>query len=102
MQLKHILAGRCTCGSDVKAESLGFVHTNGTRQETRTFDCGCTLEYVPNFCEVRKLVPCPKSKEETNKNNTRQQLLAQLGAVIDRSKADDVFKDRLRSYMGLS
>lgn len=97
MELKHITTLCCpTCCSPVKAESLGSNHSNGTQQETRRFACNHELEYSPNFSEVRELYPCPNSQKEKMKRHTRAQLIEQLCAVLDKSKADSDFKTRLR------
>ena len=53
MNLKHIKEEVCpTCGSEAISESLGFKLIEGTREETRKFECGMVLRFYPHSLNV--------------------------------------------------
>jgi hypothetical protein len=77
MNLKHVLSTSCpTCGcSTVVAEGVQVshggdcrerkitTHINGGRWEYRTFLCGRTVKWVPNFSEESATDICTRSND---------------------------------------
>lgn len=62
MELKHIAFNACpTCLSRVVSESQLMKHTNGQWFESRTFECGCCIEHIPNFNRSEVKTECPES-----------------------------------------
>lgn len=84
MTLHHITEEVCRdCSSAVSIEEVGFPHTNGTRQEYRTFCCGAKIEYVPAFRYTVQVRPCPNSPEQLKMKEQRKRLLNQLRELIN-------------------
>jgi hypothetical protein len=95
MTLKHIPDEVCPhCKAPANKEELGWTHTNGTRQEWRTFECGARLHYVPNFGRVEQATPCPNDPQEITKHTERKALVQQLVAVVRAGDIDEDFRGR--------
>ncbi len=74
--LKHVKTTVCpTCGcTEIVGERLDTyaigdsaprvsIHCSGERREFRTFLCGYTVEYCPNFSREREKSICPSNKK---------------------------------------
>ena len=63
MSLLHIKEGACpTCSGRVKSESQDAQHCNVEWFESRNFECGFTLKFVPNYSKIFPEGMCNKSK----------------------------------------
>ena len=100
MNLKHIKEEACpTCGSEVLKEfRSATMHINGTRQETREFECGLALVYIPNFQNVGvpKWSYCSNDLKEIEKQKRRKLAKEKLVKYINKMKTDDAFKKDLQ------
>ena len=91
MNLKLIKDECCpTCGSKTVSESCRHTHCSGEGFEERTFACGCTLSWSPNFSrlevteecaekikqrkleELKKPLPCPWCGSAATVYNTQR------------------------------
>ncbi|WP_139074781.1 hypothetical protein [Paenibacillus elgii] len=106
MNLKFIRDNQCPlCGdSQVIREEIethdGEVnqHCNGGVWEKRTFSCGQTLAYIPNFrqTEVSKYRTCRNNLECKLRQRKREQAKEALLLFIDTLDVDDVYKANLK------
>jgi len=97
MNLPHIACHTCPqCGAQATHEHLSErTHVNGGRWETRTFACGLSLSYVPNFSAVETEGECIRSAEHQAKIKKREKLYSAIRAVIAESDADEYYKTNL-------
>ena len=99
MKLQHLKWKACpTCMARIVSESQKRQHTNGQWFEAQEFECGCVIEFVPNFNreEVRK--PCPNSIAEREKSAKRDEALRKARRYISRLDVDDEYKKELTRY----
>lgn len=90
MQLQKIPNEVCPdCGSRTVAEHRPWIHSNGEPYETRQFECGCLLEYSPNFSKLFTKRPCPKNHEVVNMRRKRQDVKESLIKTIKDASVDD-------------
>ena len=96
MNLKQIKEKECPgCGSRTVAETRNKKHTNGYWNESRTFQCGCKIEFSPNFMKttISELNQCPYKPEQLEKKSKRDEALNKLIVYIKKTlKVDEVFK----------
>lgn len=96
MHLKHIKAENCpSCLAPTVSESCHNYHCNGQGFEERSFKCGCTIAWSPNFEQIVVKKQCSNSEESKRTLQLRNDLVKQLQNVINESKADDDFKRRI-------
>ncbi len=101
MELKYIKEKICSvCGAITESESKKHQHSNSRWNEERTFTCGRTIHYYPNFSEkdaasIAILSPCSNSKEIIERDRLRRKLVRTLKNIIDESEVDDDYKIKL-------
>jgi hypothetical protein len=71
--LKYLKFNACpTCGAGIRSEEYtGHTHCNGQQFENITFQCGCKIEWVPNFEWEVLATKCPKSIDAVAKTKRR-------------------------------
>jgi len=100
MKLEHIQKENCpTCGSITVIDERRNVHTNGLYNEYRTFDCGCTLHFSPNFKKTREERKCPRSPDIQEKRKKDKIALNHLMVYVEKMKASDEFKETIRDKL---
>jgi len=93
MQLDNIKEKCChICGADTVAERQDKKHTNGYFNEYRTFECGASLHFSPNFMETRQDKPCPNSPNELNKKKKRKDAIKKY---VTKLQIDSYFKKEI-------
>lgn len=92
MLIRHIDVTQCPhCSSEICAEEVSFVHTNGRQKEFRKFRCGYKLSYNPNFSRMEVVDLCEKSEDYlaiNKKNEFYKESLYKLSDSIDSSKTE--------------
>src|SRR5574343_346417 len=98
VMLKKITQTECPhCGvTKIVSETRARQHSNGYWNEYRTFSCGLTLHFIPNFMEVRETQECKWSDDYKNKIIKRQNMIDDLRDYIDTLDADDDFKSHIK------
>lgn len=97
MDLPKLKEDNCThCGSEMVSEGRKNQHSNGQWNEYRTFRCGRSIRYSPNFSSVCVETECPKEPENAAFVLARENSLNKLHGYIDKMKVDDKFKGKLR------
>jgi hypothetical protein len=96
---KHINFDRCpTCGSTWKNIGRdGRAHTNGDLREKIVFQCGCTIEYSPNFWRTEEQRECQYNIERVMENIKRQKSLKRLDKYISRLDVSSNFQESLKN-----
>lgn len=98
MELKHLSHKSCpSCGSRTITEKQWGQHCNGEWNEQQLFECGCCIEYTPNFSKENIRTECGNTKEANEKKNKRILFKTKLVSYIRRADIDDKFKDDLIS-----
>lgn len=97
MELKHITEDVCAdCGAITIAESRNSrSHCNGTTGEERTFACGRSVCYSPNFKRVEVSKECPNKNSEKIKKKRREILKSSIVDMIETSRVDEKYKEEL-------
>lgn len=99
MNLTEIKQEKCpVCGSEVTAEVKNQRHTNGHYNEYRTFACGCSLHYIPNFERVEVEIQCPNSPNLVLIKEKRDKAIKLLERYINRLDVDDFFKKYVKDF----
>jgi len=100
MELKHIKEEKCSdCGAAIATEITNQKHTNGLWNEERHFTCGKRVHFIPNYgidYEPRIDRECPNSKRVKAIHSKRSKLNEQITELINNSKVDGDYKQRLR------
>lgn len=84
--------------SRVVAETQNGNHCNGRAWESRTFECGRTVEFVPNFMSTRVIRECSKSSGYRDKVAKRAALYDAIVKLVERSDADVEYKESFTKY----
>lgn len=93
MDLKLIKETSCPhCNARTIAESCRSVHCNGQGFEERHFECGHILAWSPNAERLEVKAPCPKSKEEVAKKDSRVRASDLLLAFLAKLNVDEDWK----------
>lgn len=96
MQLTEIKAIKCPhCGSRTISEAQEMQHTNGHWFESRAFECGLKLRFVPNFMRIEEDGDCRKSPDYHKRETKRSKAMMVIRWRIGRLDVDDDFKNRL-------
>ena len=96
MKLKHITKETCPeCGARPKAQTQDQQHCNGEWNESRTFDCGLTVKYSPNFYKESFEGLCRNSKAYKSACEKRTIAVDKMTVFIAELDVDQGFKDRL-------
>jgi hypothetical protein len=99
MKLELITATECpTCKSRIVAESIRSIHTCGQGFEVREFECGCILEWSPNFDRLLTSKTCPRDAAEIARRKKITDAINSLRAFIEKLDVDDLLKERLLSH----
>ena len=99
MDLKLIKDKVCpTCGERVVSESIRSYHCNGQGFESRTFKCGCELNWSPNGERLEVAKGCPNSKEEKERKSRIEKVMAEIALIIDKSDLTEKEKSYVVSY----
>jgi len=102
MNIRHITTAACPhCSARVRGEAVEGTHTNGQQFETRTFECGHIVAYVPNFRAEQVKYECPKSEARIDRLAKRQKIANKLIKLLEDSDADAKFKGDLTSEIML-
>ena len=109
MNLKHLKETSCpVCGDRVIAKEEVEMdrfnkkvrqHCNGQIWEKRTFSCGQTIKWIPNFSrsELDEYSQCRNDKEYQEKIKKREEALSLVKDYIDSlSDVDEQFRERLK------
>jgi predicted RNA-binding Zn-ribbon protein involved in translation (DUF1610 family) len=96
IELKHIAEVTCpTCGAACITSKQSLQHSSGEWNEYRTFNCGLTLNYSPNFRRVVVNSPCTRSEEAKHIRNKRVTAIARLAKYIKLLDVDEQFKSKV-------
>lgn len=96
MQLAHIKFETCPyCGARAVSETQTHQHSNGQWFEDRSFACGSTLEWVPNYSDIRTKYSCPKSPEVIAAKEKLHKEGRKLIEFIDDLDIESSLKDRV-------
>lgn len=96
MNLKHLKEERCpTCGNPTKGIAVTATHCNGQQFESRTYECGHEVKWVPNFDRMEVARRCPKDPEEVASKEGERKACAELLGIIERKKWPESFKKAL-------
>lgn len=97
MQLRDISYALCPiCGAIPIAETQDKRHCNGHFNESRTFQCGCRVEFSPNFMKMGVTRECPQDPKEELKVKQRKISMCKLLTCIEGLKVDEDYKARLK------
>lgn len=100
MKLEHIKFETCTyCSARAVSETQTHKHTNGQWFETRRYECGCELEWVPNFSDIRTKYSCPKRPAAIA---AKKKLLDEGQKMLDFTNTldiDSALKDRVTAMV---
>lgn len=95
MILENIKDSVCpVCGAEAAEETKKHQHANGLWCETRTFSCGKSLYFSPNFNEVITISDkqCKDDKEVQLKNKKRKCATENIHKYIKSLDVDEDFK----------
>jgi len=99
MQLHHIKAASCLkCGSRATDDNQRSQHVNGEWFESRTYECGRKISYIPNFSKLEEDRPCTNStayKEELEKFNKAKVKILKVARKELTEARFKTFKDRM-------
>lgn len=96
MKLKHITKETCPqCNARAKAQTQDHQHSSGEWNESRTFDCGLTVKYSPNFCKELVEGLCRNSKAYRDACDKRKVAVDKTAAFIDSLDVDEGFKTKM-------
>ncbi len=99
MKLEHIKEDKCShCGALTVEESRKNQHVNGLWNEERYFACGKIVRFLPNYgkdFEPQVVKECTNLPTTIEINTKRSKLYEQIVAVVDKSKADEEYKQDL-------
>ena len=96
MQLQEIKEETCSvCGSRAYRERQEHRHCNGHWNEYRTFECGRSLHFSPNFMKVLVDSECPKHPETVAEKDRHKQASDKLRNYVSRLDATDKFKSNI-------
>ena len=99
MNLQHLHWQACPgCMSRIVTERQRSQHTNGEWFESQEFECGCVVEYVPNFHREEVKTPCPESPKQQEKRAKQAEALRKVRQYVRRLDVDDEYKDMLTRY----
>lgn len=104
--IKTKVCPHCGCNvvisESVEADAFGkniLTHCNGGRWETRTFLCGYSVRYIPNFLEEEESGECRFSREYIERRKKRNKAEEALRMFINTLDCDDDYKRDLRSHL---
>ena len=93
---KHLTQTECPeCKSRVRSCSIDGEHCSGEQFETVTFDCGCVIDYVPNFSRTEIRKGCPNGEKGKRIKLIRSQLTKSIQRAVDRQNLTSVSKGML-------
>ena len=99
MKLDKLKYVRCpVCGTRVVREGIPRFHVYGEGFEFQEFECGCVIDWVPNFHREEVRTRCPKHPDEVEKAKKREQAEIKVRRYISRLDVDDEFKEILTRY----
>ena len=100
MDLKKIVNVVCpVCYSRTVAESCRSIHAHGDGFEVREFECGCILEWSPNFGRLETKKRCPKDPLEVERVIRYTNYAIDLLCFIRDMKAPDDWKGRVMFHL---
>ena len=81
--LRHCLIDKCPqCGAGTRCFAMNGTHVNGQQFETRSYECGCIMEHVPNFNRTQVKKACPYSPEFKTEQEMGERDRNRLRAVL--------------------
>lgn len=107
MELRNVTDKHCPeCKAETVSVSLDtghrgkiLVHCNGSRWERRTFECGLSVVFVPNFGTTKMEGTCKNSFEYKDRQRKRVALLDVLMPIVHDADVDEVFKDEVARFL---
>jgi Zn finger protein HypA/HybF involved in hydrogenase expression len=100
IQLEHLDYKVCPrCKAYRRTVTQGRQHTNGQWNESIVFECGCHIEWSPNFSREHRVQQCSKHPAEVLKHEKRKLADIRIRKYIARMDVDDEFKDGLLRYI---
>ena len=85
-----------TCGAAIKSQCQHDLHTCGQWNEEMEFQCGCTIQWSPNYGREVERTACPRLPAAVEKKKKRNDAKEDLVKYIAKLDVDDDYKDRLR------
>ena len=92
--VKDIECPVCGC-KDIDEEIMNHQHCNGYWNEYRTFHCGLTLHFTPNYMKIYREGECNNDPVVIECNKLQNELKNELIKQIQESKIDNRFKEKL-------
>ena len=93
--ISHTSCPDCNCDIIIK-ELKEKKHINGNWNEYRTFQCGKSFHFSPNFNKILNNDPCRGTPEYKAIIENRESVLNKVRNYIDKQKIDNSFKNRLK------
>jgi hypothetical protein len=86
-KFKHLKETNCpTCNNDISSCTIKGIHTNGEQFENVVYQCGCSLQYIPNFGRIEVMVKCPFSDEAIEANKIHISIIKSVERLIKKQK----------------
>ena len=96
MQLEHLTKESCLhCEARTTAITQRIQHCNGQWFESREYECGYRIEFVPNFNREEVKNNCRKSVSYRQEVIKRDKALVALRNFVEQLDTDEVFKSRV-------
>lgn len=98
--IKTDVCPHCDCRS-VVMESIDGHHVNGENFETRKFECGLKVAYVPNFSREEVKQRCKKDPAGVKEEVTIKKTKKELKEFIEASKVPLLTKISWKTSLGI-
>lgn len=99
MNLSKLKYEKCpVCKARVVREGIPRFHVNSEGFEFQEFECGCIIEWSPNFSREERSSQCPKHPDEVSRKDKREAAEAKVRKYIARLDVDEEFKESLTRY----
>jgi len=94
--LQEMIYNQCpTCGARVTTITQKSKHCNGHWNESIGFECGCKIDFFPNFMREEVMRVCPRDPNEINKKQKRVIAQKKLEKYVNKLDVDDEFKKNI-------
>ena len=92
----HLQEEQCkNCGSRTVKLTRYSQHTNGQWFETREYECGLILNFIPNFNQIKIKKQCPNHLSVINAKAQKKTAIKKLNNYIAKLDIDEQTKNRI-------
>lgn len=93
VRIKHEICP--DCGSHAVSEECSSIHSNGQGRERRTFACGASYAWSPNFSRLEQKADCRHSQAFKDREEARRVAKERTIEFVKSLEVDDEYKSSI-------